>query len=82
MNGKLFQSFAGVVKQYGTINGQSVQADTPFLAMGLYVPNTEGAPKLLVMLQGGAMATVALTDVHITLTDEMKKALAEVVLAS
>lgn len=82
MNGKLFQSFAGVVKQHAMVNGNPVPANTPFLAMGIFVPNAASEPKLLVMMHGGALGTVNLMDVQIELTDDMKKALAEVVLAS
>lgn len=82
MSAKLFQTFAGVAKQHSMVNGSTLIADTPFLAMGLFLPTGAGEPKLIVMMQGGVMATVNLPDVRVELTDEMKKALAEVVLTS
>lgn len=78
--GRLFQCFAGMVKQYAMVNGQSLPAETPCLVMGMFVSNSQ--PQLIIMLQGGALQTVTLTDVIVDLTDEMKKALAEVVLKS
>lgn len=79
---KLFQSFAGTARQHALVNGSSLPADTPFLAMGIFLPKDSSEPKLLVMLHGGTLGTIALTDVRIEMSDDMKKALAEVVLAS
>lgn len=79
---KLFQSFAGTVNQHAMVNGGPVPAETPFLALGIFVPSNSSDPKMLVMLQGGTIATVALCDIKVDLSDDMKKALAEVVLKS
>jgi hypothetical protein len=81
VNGRLFQTFAGVVKKDCPINGILAPADTPFLAMGLFVPSSNN-PQLVIMLQGGIMGQVNISDVRIEMTDDMKKALAEVVLSS
>lgn len=82
MSDKLFQSFAGRVRQHALVNGSSVPAETPFLALGLAGGKDGADPKLLVMLQGGTIATVNLNDAIIEMTDEMKRALADVVLKS
>lgn len=82
MNGKLFQSFAGIVRQHGLVNGTAMVADTPFLALGLFMPKDSNQPMFLAMLQGGIVGMVGIHDVRIELTDDMKKALAEVVLTS
>jgi hypothetical protein len=81
---KLFQTFAGVIpvgtSMYG---GTNVTSDTPFLAMGLWHDsNTGGTPYLLCMVQGGKILSVKAEYVRVELTDDMKKALAEVVLTS
>jgi len=84
MSGKLFQTFAGVIPSGSALyGGSNVVSDTPFLAMGLWHDsNTGGTPYLLCMVQGGKILSLKAEQVRVELTDEMKKALAEVVLTS
>lgn len=84
MSEKLFQVFAGVIPANTPLWGgtHTLASDTPFLAMGLWKEEGNQQPWMLCMVQGGRILSARIGDVRVDLSDEMKRALAQVVLTS
>lgn len=84
---KLFHEIRGVIPQHTVTVGDNynVTSDTPFVAIGMYVDPANGVSNKAVFLcavQGGKIMQIRASDLRINFSDEMKKALAEVVLTS
>lgn len=83
MSEKLFHDIKGVIpKHFSTIDGQVIQSDTPFVAVGLWVHQGSNKAVLLCAVQGGQILSIYADAVRINLNEEMKKSLAEVILTS
>lgn len=87
MSEKLFHDIKGIIPQHTVpLNGTSVPADTPFVAVGIYVDrHNNSEPHTAVILcavQGGVILQVRAAQLRINLSEEMKKSLAEVILTS
>jgi hypothetical protein len=86
MSEKLFYDIRGIIPMHTvTVDDQgSVASDTPFVAVGMYVNASDTPNKAIILcaVQGGKILSIRASNLRINLGDDMKKALAEVILTS
>jgi len=86
MSEKLFYDIRGIIPMHTvTVDDQSqITSDTPFVAIGMYVNAGEAPNKAIILcaVQGGKILSIRASNLRVNLGDDMKKALAEVILTS